>query len=82
MAIVFPWVRFLREDAVREFLVEFVDTARASAEISVFAPLDSVVAAWRHTAEIFADPELRARLSRPADVDRDGGPVPVPEVPA
>ncbi|MCZ7433223.1 hypothetical protein [Streptomyces sp. WMMC1477] len=45
MAIVFPWVRFLREDAVREFLVEFVDTARASAEISVFAPLDSVVAA-------------------------------------
>lgn len=77
---VFPWVEFLTTDGVREFLVEFTDTARACASIGNYAPLDTVVAAWMHTAEIYADPELYARLTRPLDdADLDLGPVPIPE---
>ncbi|MGW0604958.1 hypothetical protein [Streptomyces sp. NPDC002640] len=29
----FPWVRFLPDSAVREFLPEFVETARASTDL-------------------------------------------------
>jgi hypothetical protein len=44
------------------------------------AHVEGVVAAWRSAAEIYADPELYARLTRPLD-DSDYGPVPMPEVP-
>jgi hypothetical protein len=71
---VFPWVRFLPTIQVREFLVELVDTIAASAELGNVAALAPVVAAWRDTAEIYADPELHAALSRPLD-DSDQGPV-------
>jgi hypothetical protein len=77
----FPWTHFLPQEGVREFLAEFVETARACAEIRVFAPLEGVVAAWRHTAEIYADPEVYARLTQSFDPDQDGGPVHPPEVP-
>jgi hypothetical protein len=77
----FPWARFLPEEGVRQFLAEFVETARACADIRVFAPLEGVVEAWRHTAEIYADPELYARLTQSFDPDQEGGQVLPPEVP-
>lgn len=77
----FPWVRFLAPDEVREFLVEFVETARACAAIDNYAALDTAVTAWRHTAEIYADPELYAILTQPLDDDADFGPVPIPAEP-
>ncbi|MEV4043130.1 hypothetical protein [Streptomyces sp. NPDC049744] len=65
----FPWVRFLPEPAVREFLVEFMDTARASVELDTVSPLAPVIAAWKATAEIYADPELAAELREPTEGD-------------
>jgi hypothetical protein len=74
---VFPWVRFLRTADVREFLVELVETVRASSEMGNMAALTPVVAAWRDTAEIYADPELHKALTVPLD-GNDYGPVPEP----
>jgi hypothetical protein len=75
---VFPWVRFLPTGQVREFLVELVETVSASAELGNLAALAPVVAAWRDTAEIHADPELYRALTVPLEED-DYGPVPKPD---
>lgn len=74
---VFPWVRFLPAKAVREFLIELVETANACAELDNMAPLEPVITAWRRTAEVHADPELHRALTEPLD-GTDHGPVPEP----
>jgi hypothetical protein len=68
----FPWVRFLPERDAQSFVVEFA-AALDSAE-----PLRNpaqVVTAWRHTAEVHADPELLTILRQDG---ADRGPVPMP----
>lgn len=77
---VFPWVRHLPEDAWQEFAAEWLDTLSAAAELDNGAAVETVVAAWQHTAEIYADPELFASLTREHE-DPDYGPVPPPKVP-
>jgi hypothetical protein len=77
---VFPWVRHLPEDAKKEFAAEWLDTLSAAGELDNNAAVETVVAAWQHTAEIYADPELFAILTRDLD-GTDYGPVPPPEVP-
>ncbi|MDK1475428.1 hypothetical protein QNO07_18725 [Streptomyces sp. 549] len=72
----FPWVRFLPEDAVREFLVEFVDTARAASDLGTVGPLAPLISSWKATAEIYSDPALRQKLQEP--VEDDFGPVDEP----
>jgi hypothetical protein len=74
---VFPWVRFLPTGDIRRFLVELVETVRASSELGNVAALGPVVAAWRDTAEIYADPELYQALTNPLE-GTDHGPVPEP----
>jgi hypothetical protein len=59
---IFPWVRHLPEDARPEFAAEWLDTLRAAADLDNNAAVETVVAAWQHTAEIYADPELFAIL--------------------
>lgn len=76
----FPWVRFLPPKAVQEFLIELVETARASTELGMVSPIAQVIAAWKHTAEVYADPELHKTLTSDTG-DADFGPVPPPEVP-
>ncbi|MET8327671.1 hypothetical protein [Streptomyces sp. NPDC005181] len=73
----FPWVRFLPQKAVQEFLLEFVETARASTSLGSLAPIAQVITAWKHTAEIYADPELHATLTKDHG-DSDHGDVPMP----
>lgn len=73
----FPWVRFLPHEDVPAFLVELMESARASAERDDMAPLEAVIAAWRGTAEIHADPELLKAATARLD-DADFGSVPVP----
>ncbi|KLO31505.1 hypothetical protein ABW16_01260 [Mycolicibacter heraklionensis] len=73
---VFPWVAFLSPDEVREFVVELVSTMKAAESIDNPAPVTQVIHAWRHTAEVLADPELAGVLSAPSD--EDFGPVPEP----
>src|SRR6201999_1665117 len=55
---VFPWVRHLPEDAREEFAGEWLGALSAAAELGNNAAVETVVAAWQHTAEIYADPEL------------------------
>ncbi|OKH62890.1 hypothetical protein EB74_15135 [Mycobacterium sp. SWH-M5] len=73
---VFPWVAFLSREEVREFVVELVSTMKAAESIDNPAPVAQVIDAWRHTAEVLADPELAAVLS--ASSDGDFGAVPEP----
>lgn len=74
---VFPWTRFLPDEAVREFAAEFSGTALAAAELGNMAPVGPVIEAWRATAEIHADPVLHKALTVRLD-GIDHGPVPDP----
>jgi hypothetical protein len=75
---VFPWVTFLPREEVHEFVVELVSTMKAAESIDNPAPVAQVIDAWRHTAEVLADPEVAAVLGAPSDGDY--GPVPTPGV--
>jgi hypothetical protein len=77
---IFPWVRHLPDDEKQEFAAEWLDTLRAAAELDNNGAVEGVVAAWRSTAEVYADPELYAILTREHD-GTDHGPVAPPEAP-
>jgi hypothetical protein len=72
----FPWVRFLPPNEVREFTKELTETLQAADSIDNLTPVSELIAQWRHTAEIYADPDLYAALT--SDSDTDYGPVPEP----
>ncbi len=76
---IFPWVRHLPDDEKREFAAEWLDTLRAAAEMDNNGAVEGVVAAWRSTAEVYADPELYAVLTREHD-GTDYGLVSPPEL--
>lgn len=75
---VFPWVVFLSTEEVQEFVVELVATLRAAESLDNPVPVVQVIEAWRHTAEVMADPELAAILA--SDTDEDLGVVAAPVV--
>lgn len=75
---IFPWSTFLPPDGQIEFAQELVTMMEASADLGVSAPVLTLIAQWRNTAEIYADPELLAILSAPRG--GDFGPVPRPTV--
>jgi hypothetical protein len=75
---VFPWVAFLSRKEAHDFVEELVSTMKAAESIDNPAPVAQVIDAWRHTAEVLADPDLAAILSAPSDTDY--GPVPEPGV--
>lgn len=77
---IFPWVRHLPEDEAKEFAAEWLATLTSSAAMENNAAVEGVVASWRSTAEIYADPELYAILTRKVD-KIDGRRVPPPVVP-
>lgn len=63
----FPWVRFLPKPDVQAFVVELVDALEGGESLNTPAPAAQVIAAWRHTAEVHADPELSAALRADGD---------------
>lgn len=71
-----PWVAFLPEEDVSEFLAELATVARGAADLDNFAPVAVLLAQWRHAAEVHADPALREIITR--EPDGDLGPVPEP----
>ena len=75
---IFPWSMFLPSDARIAFAQELVDMMEASSDLGVSAPVLTLIAQWRNTAEIYADPELLAILRSPRG--GDFGPVPKPIV--
>lgn len=64
-----PWQRFLSKKDRAQFLTELVETAAASADLGTLTPLAQLVAEWRNTALVRADPALAAALlqSHPGD---------------
>ncbi|WP_166027204.1 hypothetical protein [Streptomyces chilikensis] len=76
---VLPWLRFLPEGSDTEMLEELTDVAVASRGLDTVAPVAQVLAEWRHTAEIYADPHLLSELTR--DRGGDAGPVTFPSEP-
>ncbi|MBC6449527.1 hypothetical protein [Actinokineospora xionganensis] len=63
----FPWVRFLPREDMQAFVVELVETLEAAGSLGTPAPVVQLIAEWRHTAEVYADPGLLDILRR------DGG---------
>ena len=74
-----PWVGFLPEPAIQEFLGELIETSRASLDIDAVGAVYQVIVEWKHTAEIYAEPDLYKRLASVSHGD-DHGRVPMPEV--
>lgn len=72
-----PWTRFLPAVALDEFVTEFADVAAAAHVVTNTAPLTQLLIEWRHTAEVYADPDLHAVLAR--GVTGDFGSVVPPE---
>ncbi|MFG2293904.1 prevent-host-death family protein [Streptomyces sp. NPDC048603] len=62
---VFPWVRHLPAEDLRQFIAELSGSAQDVADLDVHANLHRVIAEWRATARILADPGLTAELTRP-----------------
>lgn len=67
----FAWLEFLPEADQAAFLAELPRTLLASAEIDNYTPVSQMLAEWRATAEVHADPKLARRLGRPVDADGD-----------
>ncbi|WP_067838232.1 hypothetical protein [Nocardia lijiangensis] len=71
-----PWVTFLPAEDVDQFLVELGAIAQGAAALENLAPLATLLAQWRHTAEVYADPALLALVS--GEPEGDFGPVEPP----
>jgi len=61
---VFPWVRHLSAEELREFTRDLMDATHDAAQLDVHATLHRTIVEWRATARILADPALTAQLTR------------------
>ncbi|MER6517306.1 prevent-host-death family protein [Streptomyces sp. NPDC001553] len=73
---VFPWVRHLDDEEMREFTVELLEALSDAAELGARDSVHRALVSWRATARINADPEQLNEALRPLDGD-DLGPVEV-----
>ncbi|MFD0855520.1 hypothetical protein ACFQ07_24980 [Actinomadura adrarensis] len=69
MPDVFPWVRHLSAAEVRDFTVELIDALSDAAELDLDASAQGVIAGWRATARIKADPDQYEEALRPTSGD-------------
>jgi hypothetical protein len=72
----YAWLDVLPPEAVDEFALEFARAAEAAADLGQWEVVAQLLRAWKATAAIEADPDLRARLRAP--VVGDFGPVASP----
>ncbi len=75
---VFPWVRHLDAEEVREFTVELLEALSDAAELGAREAVHRAIVSWRATARINADPDRLREALRPLG-DVDLGPVEVHE---
>jgi hypothetical protein len=66
---VFPWVRHLGEEELRGFTVELVAALSDAAELDVDAAVQEVIAGWRATARVKADPAAYREARMPTSGD-------------
>jgi hypothetical protein len=62
-------VRLLPEEAMRQFFVEFMETAEAASDLGTINPILPLIASWKSTAEVYADPDLARELMNPEGGD-------------
>lgn len=72
-----PWSTFLPERDRDLLLSELIEVAQGSASLRNLEPITVLLEQWKHSAEVYADPELHALLT--AESEGDLGPVPMPE---
>lgn len=72
-----PWAAFLPETDREEMLREIIAIAQGSASLRNLAPLAILLDQWRHSAEVYADPELLKLVT--AEPEGDLGSVPAPK---
>lgn len=72
----FSWVDLLPAADRLQFVSDFVRAVGASAELGRWSVFAQVLAEWKATAAVYADPALVAELSQP--LNDDLGPVPAP----
>ncbi|MBB1259453.1 prevent-host-death family protein [Streptomyces alkaliterrae] len=75
---VFPWVRHLNAEEVREFTVELLDALSDAAELGARDAVHRAIVSWRATARINADPDQLRDALRPLG-NANLGPVEVHE---
>ncbi len=75
MPEVFPWVRHLTTDELRNFTLELVEALSDAAELDLDSRAEEVIVGWRATARIKADPAEYADARKPTS--GDFGPVEV-----
>lgn len=75
MPEVFPWVRHLTADELRDFTYELVEALSDAAELDLDDRAEEVIAGWRATARVEANPSEYAEARRPTS--GDFGPVEV-----
>lgn len=74
---VFPWATFLPRQDHKTFIDELTQILVAVSTIDNYAPVGQLLAEWKATAEVHADPRLVRRLRRRIDAGGDAVPVPV-----
>ncbi len=55
-----PWTRFLPDKERSTFIVEFLNTLEASADLGEFAALGRLVEDWKSTASLYQEGNRRA----------------------
>lgn len=66
---VLPWARFLPAADRQTLVQDFINVTEAATSVDNVSPIAQLLVAWRHTAEMHADPELHALLSAPRGED-------------
>jgi len=64
-----PWVIFLPQTDFDVFVTELVAVAQGASEIGNLAPVAVLLTQWRHSAEVYADPDLLASVTSAPEVD-------------
>jgi hypothetical protein len=72
-----PWATFLPNDDVDQMLTELVAVTQGAASLANLSPVAVLLAQWRHTAEVYADPVLLDLVRR--EPEGDFGPATAPE---
>ena len=72
----FAWAQLLSDEEVDQFAAELADSPSVGASLDNPAPSALTIEAWRHTAEVYADPELARILASATDGDVGAAPAP------
>jgi len=73
-----PWLSFLPQTEREQFYVELFECIEGAGSLGTLAPIARLLDEWHATAQVYADPDLAARLRRP--LPGDGGLVKQPDV--